>query len=125
LLRQNVLTLDEVRGTDGGFRAAGSVIGAALRGSIHDWCARVDSEGCMTTEKSLIGYVMVFEKSSAGYHAYVPDLPGCIATGRTLDETQKLMREAMAPHLKGMRADKIRLSRPRSLAELRRRGLIR
>ena len=79
----------------------------------------------MIVETSLAGYVMVFEKSLTGYCAYVPDLPGCIATGRTLAQTQKLMREAITLHLKGMRKEWRRIPRPTSLAELRRKGLVR
>jgi predicted RNase H-like HicB family nuclease len=78
----------------------------------------------MIVETSLAGYVMVFEKSLTGYCAHVPDLPGCITTGRTLAQTPKLMREAITLHLKGMRKDGHRVPRPRSLAELRRKGLV-
>jgi predicted RNase H-like HicB family nuclease len=50
-------------------------------------------------------YAVVFEKSKTGYGAYVPDLPGCIATGRTLDLTRKRMQEAIELHLRAMRED--------------------
>jgi predicted RNase H-like HicB family nuclease len=50
-------------------------------------------------------YAVFFEKSSTGYGAYIPDLPGCVATGRTLDETKKLIHEAMELHLASMRED--------------------
>lgn len=50
-------------------------------------------------------YAIVIEKSASNYAAYVPDLPGCIATGATLDETETLIREAMAFHLEGLQAD--------------------
>jgi predicted RNase H-like HicB family nuclease len=78
----------------------------------------------MIVEKSLPEYVMVFEKCRTGYCAYVPDLPGCTAAGLTMAQTQKLMREALVLHLKGMRGDRRRIPRPTSLAELRRKGLI-
>ncbi len=50
-------------------------------------------------------YAVFFEKSATGYGAYAPDLPGCVAVGDTLEETRKLMEEAMAIHLKSMRED--------------------
>lgn len=50
-------------------------------------------------------YAVFFEKSGTGYGAYIPDLPGCIATGRTLEETKTLIHEAMELHLSAMRED--------------------
>jgi predicted RNase H-like HicB family nuclease len=50
-------------------------------------------------------YAVIFEKSSNGWGAFVPDLPGCVALGFTLEETKKLIREALAQHLAAMRAD--------------------
>ncbi|MCX6605161.1 MAG: type II toxin-antitoxin system HicB family antitoxin [Acidobacteria bacterium] len=49
--------------------------------------------------------VVVFEKSSTGYGAYAPDLRGCVATGRTLEETRARMAKAMEMHLTAMRED--------------------
>lgn len=51
-------------------------------------------------------YVVVLEGDSAtNYSAYVPDLPGCIATGATIEETVRLIREAIALHIGAMRRD--------------------
>jgi predicted RNase H-like HicB family nuclease len=51
-------------------------------------------------------YVIVLEGDAAtNYSAYVPDLPGCVATGATIEETVRLIREAMALHLAAMRRD--------------------
>jgi len=50
-------------------------------------------------------FLVLFEKSSSGYGAYAPDLPGCIATGRTLDETRTRMAKALEMHLAAMRED--------------------
>jgi predicted RNase H-like HicB family nuclease len=50
-------------------------------------------------------YAVVYEKTQTGYSAYVPDLPGCIAAGETLDETTELMRGAIEMHLETMRED--------------------
>ena len=48
-------------------------------------------------------FPVLFEKSSTGYGAYAPDLPGCVATGRTLEETGKRMAKAIKMHLLSMR----------------------
>ena len=62
-------------------------------------------------------YVVIFAKTPTGYSAHVPDLLGCIATGRTLAVTRKRMREALELHLKGMREDGIRIPRPTTTIE--------
>ncbi len=50
-------------------------------------------------------YAIVIEKVESNYSAYVPDLPGCIATGATQDEVETSLREAIELHLSGMRED--------------------
>jgi predicted RNase H-like HicB family nuclease len=62
-------------------------------------------------------YAVLFEKTDTGYSAYVPDLPGCIAAGDTLEETAQLMREAIGFHLDGMREDGDPIPEPRTIAE--------
>jgi predicted RNase H-like HicB family nuclease len=62
-------------------------------------------------------YAVIYEKSSNGYGAYVPDLPGCVAVGDTLDETQQLIREAIQLHLQGMREDGDPIPEPTSIAD--------
>jgi predicted RNase H-like HicB family nuclease len=47
-------------------------------------------------------YLVIFEETASGFSAYVPDLPGCIATGRTKDETEKNIYEAIRFHLAGL-----------------------
>lgn len=47
-------------------------------------------------------YLIVVERTGTGYSAYSPDLDGCIATGRTRDEVERAMQEAIAFHLEGM-----------------------
>src|SRR5206468_9163391 len=47
-------------------------------------------------------YTVLSEQTATGYSAHVPDLPGCIAAGATLDETRRLIREAIEFHLEGM-----------------------
>jgi predicted RNase H-like HicB family nuclease len=48
-------------------------------------------------------FVVVYEQTPTGWSAYVPDLPGCVAAGESREETERLIREAMAFHLEGMR----------------------
>ncbi|MGA2133908.1 MAG: type II toxin-antitoxin system HicB family antitoxin [Bryobacteraceae bacterium] len=50
-------------------------------------------------------YLVLFEKSTTGFGAYAPDLPGCVATGRTLQETKERMTKAIQMHLSAMRED--------------------
>ncbi|HEX5123751.1 MAG TPA: type II toxin-antitoxin system HicB family antitoxin [Rhodanobacteraceae bacterium] len=50
-------------------------------------------------------YAIVIERAEGNYSAYVPDLPGCVATGDTLAEVESGMREAIAFHLDGLRED--------------------
>lgn len=49
-------------------------------------------------------YVVIFEKGN-NWSAYVPDLPGCVAAGDTLEETEQLIREAIEFHIEGLRLD--------------------
>ncbi len=50
-------------------------------------------------------YAIVIEKGKSNFGAYVPDVPGCVAVGDTLDETIREMREALEFHFEGMRED--------------------
>ena len=50
-------------------------------------------------------YAVVIEKAEGNYSAYVPDLPGCVATGTTVAEVEAEIREAIEFHLDGMRED--------------------
>lgn len=52
-------------------------------------------------------YAVVIESAGANFSAYVPDLPGCVATGDTLDEAEAQIRGAIAFHLEGLRADNL------------------
>jgi len=59
-------------------------------------------------------YAIVIEKAEANYAAYVPDLPGCVATGKTVEETEQEIREAIDLHLRGMREDGLPIPEPSS-----------
>jgi len=52
-------------------------------------------------------YAIVIEDAGGNYSAYVPDLPGCIAVGATLEETETAIREAIEFHLEGLREDNL------------------
>jgi predicted RNase H-like HicB family nuclease len=56
-------------------------------------------------KKTKVRYPIVIEKAESNYAAYVPDLPGCVATGQTREETEQQIREAIELHLRGMRED--------------------
>ena len=62
-------------------------------------------------------YAVVIEKSETGFGAYVPDLPGCVAVGETLGETEQLIREAVEFHLEGLREDGIPVPEPSAVAQ--------
>jgi predicted RNase H-like HicB family nuclease len=62
-------------------------------------------------------YAVVIEKAEYNFAAYVPDLPGCIATGRTIEETEQLIQEAIVLHLRGMREDGLVIPEPSSYVE--------
>jgi predicted RNase H-like HicB family nuclease len=62
-------------------------------------------------------YAVIYEKSKTGYGAYVPDLPGCVAVGDTLEETAQLIREAIEMHLQGMREDGDPIPEPSTVAD--------
>ena len=61
-------------------------------------------------------YTIIIEKAGNNYSAYVPDLPGCITTGLTVEQTKRNMEEAIAFHLRGMREDGEPIPVPNSTA---------
>lgn len=62
-------------------------------------------------------FAVVFEKTQSNYSAYVPDLPGCIATGITISEAENRIREAIELHLQGMREDGEPIPEPSSTVD--------
>ena len=61
-------------------------------------------------------YLVIIEVADGNYSAYAPDLPGCVATGRTREETEERMREAIAFHLEGLLEDGIPVPDARTYA---------
>ena len=62
-------------------------------------------------------YAVVIEKAAENYSAFVPDLPGCVATGVTVKEVEREIRDAIRFHIEGMKADGLDVPTPSSLAE--------
>ncbi len=59
-------------------------------------------------------YAIVIEKAENNYAAYVPDLPGCVATGKTVEETEREIREAIEFHIRGLHEDGLPIPEPSS-----------
>jgi len=59
-------------------------------------------------------FLIVIEKTKNGFSAYSPDLLGCVATGATRKQVEKVMKEAIEFHLEGMRAERIKVPAPHS-----------
>ena len=62
-------------------------------------------------------YLVIFEKANNNYSAYSPDLPGCIATGKTRNEVEKNIRAAISFHIEGLRKDRLPIPEPSSFTE--------
>jgi predicted RNase H-like HicB family nuclease len=62
-------------------------------------------------------YALVIEKAEGNYSAYVPDPPGCIATGDTVAAVEQEIREAIRFHIDGLKADGLPVPVPTSIAE--------
>ena len=59
-------------------------------------------------------YAVVIEQADNNYSAYVPDLPGCVATGNSIAETEQAIREAIEFHIEGLREDGTAIPQPTS-----------
>jgi len=57
-------------------------------------------------------YAIILEPCGSNWSAHVPDLPGCVATGPSIDETKARLREAIEMHLAGLREDGLPIPRP-------------
>ncbi|MHC4506935.1 MAG: type II toxin-antitoxin system HicB family antitoxin [Planctomycetota bacterium] len=62
-------------------------------------------------------YAVVIEKAEGNYSAYVPDLPGCVATGGTREEAEGQIRDAIQFHLEGLREDGAEIPEPTTVCE--------
>jgi len=62
-------------------------------------------------------YGVVIERANGNYSAYVPDLPGCVATGDTVEEVEREIQEAIRFHLEGLQADNLPVPEPSAICE--------
>jgi predicted RNase H-like HicB family nuclease len=62
-------------------------------------------------------YAIVVERAKSNFAGYVPDLPGCVATGSTVEETEHRLRQAIAIHVLGLREDGLPVPEPSSLVD--------
>ena len=62
-------------------------------------------------------YLIVIEQTATGFSAYSPDLPGCVATGGTLEEVERQMHDAIEFHIEEMREEGLPVPEPLSSAE--------
>lgn len=62
-------------------------------------------------------YAVVIEKGETSYGAYVPDLPGCVAVGETIEEIKALIAEAIEFHIEGMLKDGLPIPHPTSISQ--------
>jgi predicted RNase H-like HicB family nuclease len=62
-------------------------------------------------------YAVLIEKAEGNYSAYVPDLPGCVATGPTVEAVEDELREVIRFHVAGLRADGLAVPEPTSIAD--------
>ena len=65
----------------------------------------------------MVRFLIVIEKANGNYSAYCPDLPGCVATGKTREETEHNMHEAVEMHVQGLIEDKMPIPESVTLAE--------
>jgi predicted RNase H-like HicB family nuclease len=70
--------------------------------------------------EQLMCYAVVIEKANGNYSAYVPDLPGCVATGDTVAAVENEIREAIRFHIDGLQADGIVVPQPNQHRRIRR-----
>ena len=63
-------------------------------------------------------FLIIIESAGSNFSAYSPDLPGCIATGDTREETERNMLEAIQMHIEGLREDNLPIPKSSSFAEV-------
>ncbi len=62
-------------------------------------------------------YAVVIERAESNYSAYVPDLPGCVAVGDTIEEAEREIREAILFHIEGLKEDGLPVPEPVTVVE--------
>jgi len=64
-----------------------------------------------------VRYAVVIEKAVGNYSAYVPDLPGCVATGATVEAVEGEIRDAIRFHIEGLKQDGLPVPKPTAIAD--------
>jgi len=64
-----------------------------------------------------VRYAIVIEKAEGNFSAYVPDLPGCVATGSTVDAVEENIRDAIRLHIDGLKEDRLPIPTPSAIAD--------
>jgi len=62
-------------------------------------------------------YGVVIEKAQRNYSAYIPDLPGCVATGRTVKDVSREIRKAIRFHIEGLKKEGLPVPRPKTICD--------
>jgi predicted RNase H-like HicB family nuclease len=68
-------------------------------------------------EEAIVRFAILIEKAGGNYSAYVPDLPGCVATGPTIEAVEREIRDAIRFHIEGLEQDGLPIPEPTTLAE--------
>jgi predicted RNase H-like HicB family nuclease len=63
-------------------------------------------------------YTILIEKGKNNFSAYVPDLPGCVATGNSLDKVKTNIQSAIELHIKGMKEDGLKIPLPKTISDI-------
>lgn len=71
----------------------------------------------MKGEVEMYRFLIVIERAERNYSAYSPDLPGCVATGKTREQVTRNMHQAIQMHIRGLLEDRLPVPRSRSFAE--------
>src|SRR5437773_7771009 len=79
-------------------------------------CAGHKKQYSQTSRTQMSRYLIVIEQTATGFSAYSPDLPGCVATGGTLEEVERQMHDAIEFHIEGLRLAGENIPEPRSQA---------
>ena len=86
-------------------------------GRFGAWNAKQYHEARWAKGTALMRYAVVIEKADGNYSAYVPDLPGCVATGDTVEAVEVEISQAIRFHIDGLRADGLPIPAPTSIAD--------
>ncbi|MCK4764145.1 MAG: type II toxin-antitoxin system HicB family antitoxin [Candidatus Aminicenantes bacterium] len=66
----------------------------------------------------MLKYLVIYEKTDTGYSAYIPDLPGCIAAGKTRKQVERNIFEAVKFHIEGMKLEGLPIPKPHTESEM-------